>query len=243
MRCIWISGVSSAVSASAWSWSPSTPILPNWRRPRVRGRAFAYANIIQFIAIPVAALLGWWLVPRTFFGLDGWRFVVMAGSVGAVMAWFVRARLPESPRWLAGHGRAQEAEAIVEIWEVEARLEGAELPPPKPQPVGTGQGFVRGNLAGALSRPHPDVDRLQPVPGGGLLRFFKLGARASDRQRHRGDQEPGLYLCHRHCRAHRPGAGPVVHRPHRTQMDRGGSGAGDCGKRASFSPRRMAWRA
>jgi putative MFS transporter len=108
--------------------------------PSVRGRAFAYANIIQFLAIPVAALLGWWLVPRTFFGLDGWRFVVMAGSVGALLAWFVRARLPESPRWLAGHGRGQEADAIVEAWEVEARLEGAELAPPKPQPAEQGRG-------------------------------------------------------------------------------------------------------
>ncbi len=108
--------------------------------PSVRGRAFAHANIIQFLAIPAAALLGWWLVPRTIFGLDGWRFVVMAGSVGAVLAWFVRARLPESPRWLAQHGRGPEADAIVEAWEVEARLEGAELSPPKPQAVEQGGG-------------------------------------------------------------------------------------------------------
>jgi putative MFS transporter len=108
--------------------------------PSVRGRAFAYANIIQFLAIPVAALLGWWLVPRTILGLDGWRFVVMAGSVGALLAWFVRVRLPESPRWLAGRGRGPEAEAIVEAWEVEARLEGAELPAPTPQPAEQGKG-------------------------------------------------------------------------------------------------------
>ena len=91
--------------------------------PAVRGRAFAYANIIQFAAIPVVALLGWLLVPRTVLGLEGWRFVVMAGSVGAVLAWYVRGRLPESPRWLAQHGRSDEASAIVEAWEVEARLE------------------------------------------------------------------------------------------------------------------------
>ncbi|HEX4273124.1 MAG TPA: MFS transporter [Rhizomicrobium sp.] len=111
--------------------------------PSVRGRAFAYANIIQFLAIPMVALLGWWLVPRTIFGLDGWRFVVMAGSVGAVIAWFVRMRLPESPRWLASRGRTQEAEAIVESWEIEARLEGAELSPPKPQAVEQGRGSFR----------------------------------------------------------------------------------------------------
>jgi putative MFS transporter len=108
--------------------------------PAVRGRAFAYANIIQFLAIPVVALLGWWLVPRTLFGLDGWRFVVMAGSAGALLAWFVRRRLPESPRWLAQHGRTAEADTIVEQWEVEARLEGAHLPEPQPRPTPTGRG-------------------------------------------------------------------------------------------------------
>jgi MFS transporter, putative metabolite:H+ symporter len=108
--------------------------------PAWRGRAFAFANIIQFAAIPVVAFLGWLLVPRTLFGLDGWRFVVMAGSVGALLAWFVRARLPESPRWLASHGRSQEADAIVEAWEVEARLEGAQLAEPKPHPTEQGRG-------------------------------------------------------------------------------------------------------
>ena len=108
--------------------------------PRVRGRAFAYANIIQFAAIPVVALLGWLLVPRMVLGIEGWRFVVMAGSVGAVLAWYVRGRLPESPRWLAQHGRAHEAAAIVEAWEVEARLEGAQLPEPKPHPAEPGRG-------------------------------------------------------------------------------------------------------
>jgi putative MFS transporter len=108
--------------------------------PHVRGRAFAYANVIQFLAVPLAAFLGWLLVPRTILGLDGWRFVVMAGSAGAVLAWLVRASLPESPRWLAQHGRAQEAEAIVEAWEVEARLAGAVLPEPKPLSAEEGRG-------------------------------------------------------------------------------------------------------
>ena len=108
--------------------------------PAVRGRAFAYSNIIQFAAIPVVAFLGWWLVPRTVLGLDGWRFVVLAGSVGAVLAWYVRGRLPESPRWLAQHGRTQDAEVIVEAWELEARLEGAKLAEPKPQGAVPGRG-------------------------------------------------------------------------------------------------------
>ena len=68
---------------------------------------------------------GCWCRGRSF-GLDGWRFVVMAGSVGAVLVWFVR-RAPAGKPALAGGNMAasQEADAIVEAWEVEARLEGA----------------------------------------------------------------------------------------------------------------------
>jgi len=108
--------------------------------PAVRGRAFAFANIIQFLAIPAVAFLGWLLVPRQMFGMDGWRLVVLAGSVSAVAVWFVRRHLPESPRWLAGHGRAAEANAIVEAWEVEARLEGADLPAPRDYGPDQGRG-------------------------------------------------------------------------------------------------------
>lgn len=108
--------------------------------PAWRGRAFAFSNIIQFAAIPLVAFLGWLLVPQVIFGLDGWRFVVMAGSVGAILVWFVRRRLPESPRWLAAHGRREEADAIVEGWEVEARLEGHELAEPWPLAAETRRG-------------------------------------------------------------------------------------------------------
>jgi putative MFS transporter len=111
--------------------------------PGARGRAFAWSNVIQFTAIPLVALLGWLLVPHTYFGLAGWRFVVMTGSLGAVLVWFVRARLPESPRWLASRGRTDEALAIVEAWEVEARLEGAQLAEPEPPPAGAAKGAFR----------------------------------------------------------------------------------------------------
>ena len=111
--------------------------------PKTRGRAFAYSNIIQFAAIPVVALLGWLLVPHSFFGIDGWRLVIVAGSAGALLAFFVRRNLPESPRWLASHGRIQEAGMIVESWEIEARLEGAELAEPVPQEVSQGKGTFR----------------------------------------------------------------------------------------------------
>jgi putative MFS transporter len=90
----------------------------------VRGKAFAFANIIQFCAIPLVALLSWLLVPTAPLGIEGWRWVILIGAAGAVIVWAARRAVPESPRWLLSHGRAAEAEAIVAAWETEAREEG-----------------------------------------------------------------------------------------------------------------------
>jgi putative MFS transporter len=67
----------------------------------LRGRAFALNQAIQFCAVPVVALLAWLLVPRSPFGLDGWRWVVLIGATGAILVWWIRRRVPESPRWMA----------------------------------------------------------------------------------------------------------------------------------------------
>lgn len=110
----------------------------------VRGRAFAFSNVIQFASIPLVALLAFLLVPREMFGLEGWRIVVLIGAGGAAVAWWVRARVPESPRWLAQHGRDAEADIIVTQWEVEARIEHGELPDPVARDAGVaGRGKLR----------------------------------------------------------------------------------------------------
>jgi putative MFS transporter len=86
----------------------------------VRGRAFAFNQIVQFCAIPTVALLAWLLVPRAPFGLDAWRWVVLIGSAGALFVWWIRLRVPESPRWLAEHGKDAQADAILTRFEKEA---------------------------------------------------------------------------------------------------------------------------
>ena len=96
-----------------------------------RGPAFAYNQFVMFTAVPVVAFLAWQLVPLKIFGLDGWRIVVMIGSVGAVVIWWIRRSLPESPRWLEQHGRHAEAESIVANLENKIRADGVELPPPE----------------------------------------------------------------------------------------------------------------
>jgi putative MFS transporter len=71
------------------------------------------------------------LVPHAPLRIAGWRWVTLAGSAGALLAWWLRRSLPESPRWLALHGRTGEAErAMHEIETRVARDWGGPLPPP-----------------------------------------------------------------------------------------------------------------
>jgi len=105
--------------------------LPELVPPRHRGRAFAYYQFIEFCVVPVVALLGWLLVPHDPLGMAGWRWVALIGSVGAIAAWWIRLRLPESPRWLALHGQHERAEMI--MGDIESRVArdiGAEALPP-----------------------------------------------------------------------------------------------------------------
>ncbi len=90
----------------------------------LRGRAFSVNQGICFSIVPVVALLSWLLVPRAPLGFDGWRWVVLAGTVGAVAVWALRSGIPESPRWLAAQGRLEEAERIVEAIERRVAAEG-----------------------------------------------------------------------------------------------------------------------
>jgi MFS transporter, putative metabolite:H+ symporter len=96
-----------------------------------RGPAFAYNQFIMFTAVPIVAFLAWQLLPLNVAGLDGWRIVVIIGSVGALVIWWIRRRLPESPRWLAHHGHAAEAERIVSELEKKIEADGVVLAPPE----------------------------------------------------------------------------------------------------------------
>ena len=83
-----------------------TELAPSW----MRGRAFAVNQAVMFTAVPVVALRsrgGWCRCRRS--GVDGWRWVVLIGAAGSMVIWILRLFVPESPLWLARHGRTEEA--------------------------------------------------------------------------------------------------------------------------------------
>src|SRR5262249_54094390 len=72
-------------------------------------------------------------VPTSYFGLDGWRWIVLIGSTGAIFVCFLRAGLPETPRWLAQRGRKEDAIKVVELIEQQiVRETGRSMPDPAP---------------------------------------------------------------------------------------------------------------
>ncbi|WP_186136768.1 MFS transporter [Burkholderia gladioli] len=85
-----------------------------------RGKYMAFSILVILTSVPTVALLSYVLVPHTILGLDGWRWVMIIGSAGALLIWLIRRDLPESPRWLESRQRVAEARAIVD--RIESRV-------------------------------------------------------------------------------------------------------------------------
>jgi MFS transporter, putative metabolite:H+ symporter len=97
--------------------------------PQVRGKWMAMMAFVVVSGLPVTALLAWLIVPA-----QGWRPMFVIAGIGALVVWYLRKRLPESPRWLEARGRHAEAEALMQQIEREV-AGGGSLPPPVPAPA------------------------------------------------------------------------------------------------------------
>lgn len=88
-----------------------------------RGRWIGILSVITNFSLFASSMLGLWIIP----GL-GWRYMFGIVGILAMIVWVLRKSMPESPRWLAAHGRVVEAEAILASIEAEAAKKGP-LPP------------------------------------------------------------------------------------------------------------------
>ncbi|HEY3726309.1 MAG TPA: MFS transporter [Solirubrobacteraceae bacterium] len=75
---------------------------------------------------------------------NGWRWMYAVGALLALIAILLRVRLPESPRWLVGQGRLDEADEVVRDMEARASRHGPPAEPARDVPVDvrTGGGYA-----------------------------------------------------------------------------------------------------
>jgi MFS transporter, putative metabolite:H+ symporter len=99
----------------------------------IRGRVAAMLPLCWPMGYFAAAGMALLLVPQV-----GWRWLFAIGVLPALLSFAIRRRVPESPRWLAAHGRHEEARESLAFVGVNdqlldrARRELATLPPRPP---------------------------------------------------------------------------------------------------------------
>ena len=98
---------------------------------RVRGWTDLVINGTFWIGAALGAAGSIVLLDPAVLGGDiGWRVAFFTGAALSLVIFFMRLWIPESPRWLITHGRADEAEAIVQHLEASFRRQGHELTAP-----------------------------------------------------------------------------------------------------------------
>jgi MFS transporter, putative metabolite:H+ symporter len=120
-------------------YSSLTEFVP----PASRGKWLAQMAMIVVSGLPATILLGSILIP-----LVGWRAMFVIAGVGALVVWYLRKALPESPRWLESKGRTAEAESLVADIEKECGAVALPLPAAAPARV-----FSASDLVGPVLLP------------------------------------------------------------------------------------------
>jgi MFS transporter, putative metabolite:H+ symporter len=106
-------------------YSTMTEFVP----AKTRGKWLGLMAVCVVTGLPVALLIASFVVPEF-----GWRAMFVLGGIGALVVWYLRKSLPESPRWLEAVGRSEEAEALMQSIEREAS-QGQPLPAPAAAPT------------------------------------------------------------------------------------------------------------
>ena len=95
----------------------ASTLVSEYAPQRIRGRMVVWLESFWAVGWIIAALLGYFLVPKEPGGWPGWRWALLVGIVPAFYALVVRQGLPESVRFLESKGRLAEAERSVRLFE------------------------------------------------------------------------------------------------------------------------------
>jgi MFS transporter, putative metabolite:H+ symporter len=123
-----------AITALAWGpWSVMTfrflaglglgamlvvdpSMLTEYLPPQRRGRLLVFLDFWWPVGLLLATFLSWIFIGHDIGGANSWRWLFLAASFPALLAFVVRRSLPESPYFLARQGRSREAaEVLTEI--------------------------------------------------------------------------------------------------------------------------------
>jgi putative MFS transporter len=110
---------------------PIAATLINEMTPsRFRGRATSSLQSMFAAGVLVTSIAAVWLIPHF-----GWKSMFFVGALPASLMCVIGWVVPESPRWLAAHGRVDEASAAMDRIEAAISKNGAR-PLPNVGPVG-----------------------------------------------------------------------------------------------------------
>jgi MFS transporter, putative metabolite:H+ symporter len=88
-------------------------MLSEYLPPQNRGRFLVFLDFFWPVGLLLATGLSWVFLDQVG-GDSGWRYLFLAASFPAFLAFLVRLNLPESPYWLARKGRKTEAAGVLE---------------------------------------------------------------------------------------------------------------------------------
>ena len=91
-------------------------MLTEYLPPQRRGRLLVFLDFWWPVGLLLATFLSWIFIGHDVGGSNSWRWLFLAAAFPAFLAFVVRRSLPESPYFLARHGRSEEAaEVLTEI--------------------------------------------------------------------------------------------------------------------------------